>query len=393
MPVKKMAKKNFASRAKKGGQVKTFALAAFLNDFGSDMIYPVWPIFVTSVLGAPMSVLGLLDGLGDALVSISQAVSGYFSDKWRKRKPFIWFGYLCGSASRVGYGLSTVWWHLLPFRVLDRAGKMRDAPRDAMVADASSKANRGSNFGFLKAFDRLGAVFGIIACILVINWLGYRNLFLFAAIPSVIAAALVYFAIREDKPARGKIAKKFEFNVFDGNYKLFLASASLLALASFSYSFLLVFANQEGFQIALLPVFYLVFVIFQSGASIPAGRLADAFGRKPVLALSAALWAASCLSFLYLGGLVATFVSFALFGLHKGSLEPVQKTFVSELAEKRYRGTALGVFQMAVGLCALPASLAAGWLWDAVGSAAMFWLAIALTAASIALLAFVREKR
>lgn len=377
----------------KEDRLKVFSVSAFLNDFGSDMIYPVWPIFVTSVLGAPMAVLGLLDGLGDALVSISQAVSGYLSDKWRKRKPFIWFGYLCGSASRVGYALSTVWWHLLPFRVLDRAGKMRDSPRDAMLADASTRANRGANFGVLKAVDRGGAVFGIIACILVITWVGYRNLFLFAAIPSIIAAALVYFAIREDEPAKGQIARKFELTKFDGNYKLFLASASLLALGSFSYSFLLVFANQEGFQIAFLPVFYLVFVIFQSGASIPAGRLADSLGRKPVLALSAALWAASCLSFLYLGaGIVAVFFSFALFGMHKGSLEPVQKTFVSELAEKRYRATALGVFQMAVGLCALPASLAAGWLWDAFGSQATFWLAILLTLASLALLAFVRER-
>jgi len=119
--------------------VRTFALASFLNDLGSDMIYPIWPFFVISVLGANMAVLGFIDGLGEAIVSISQAASGYISDRIRKRKIFIWTGYLLGSSSRVGYALSTVWQHLIPFRVLDRAGKIRGAPRDAIIADISSK--------------------------------------------------------------------------------------------------------------------------------------------------------------------------------------------------------------------------------------------------------------
>jgi MFS family permease len=105
--------------------VRTFASASFLNDFGSDMIYPVWPLFVTSVLGANMAVLGFIDGLGEAIVSISQAASGYVSDRIRRRKVFIWTGYLFGSLSRVGYALSTVWQQLIPFKILDRAGKIR----------------------------------------------------------------------------------------------------------------------------------------------------------------------------------------------------------------------------------------------------------------------------
>ncbi|MEJ2484008.1 MAG: MFS transporter, partial [Gemmatimonadota bacterium] len=105
--------------------IRTFALASFLNDLGSDMIYPVWPLFVTSVLGANMAVLGLIDGLGEAIVALSQAGSGYISDKIRKRKIFVWIGYFLGSLSRIGYGLSTTWQQLIPLRILDRAGKMR----------------------------------------------------------------------------------------------------------------------------------------------------------------------------------------------------------------------------------------------------------------------------
>jgi len=112
--------------------VRTFAFASFLNDLGSDMIYPVWPLFVTSVLGANMAVLGFIDGLGEAIVSISQAASGYVSDRLRRRKIFIWTGYLFGSLSRIGYALSTLWQHLIPFKIMDMAGKIRGAPRDAI---------------------------------------------------------------------------------------------------------------------------------------------------------------------------------------------------------------------------------------------------------------------
>ena len=115
--------------------VRTFAFASFLNDLGSDMIYPVWPLFVTSVLGANMAVLGFIDGLGEAIVSISQAASGYVSDRLRRRKIFIWTGYLFGSLSRIGYALTTLWQHLIPFKIMDRAGKIRGAPRDAIIAD------------------------------------------------------------------------------------------------------------------------------------------------------------------------------------------------------------------------------------------------------------------
>jgi len=157
-------------------KVRIFGIASFLNDMGSDMIYPVWPLFVRS-LGANMSVLGFLDGLGDALVSISQAISGYISDKIQKRKIFVWLGYLMGAISRIGYALSKNWTHLIPFRILDRAGKIRSAPRDAIIADLSTDQDRGENFGFLRTMDNLGAVVGILLCILLVNFLGFKNSF------------------------------------------------------------------------------------------------------------------------------------------------------------------------------------------------------------------------
>ncbi len=127
MSVEKPSNQQLANRK----IVHTFAWASFLNDIGSDIIYPIWPLFVTEILKANMAALGFIDGLGEAIVSIAKAISGFWSDRIRRRKQFIWTGYLMASLSRFGYAISTIWQHLIPFRILDRAGKIRGAPRDA----------------------------------------------------------------------------------------------------------------------------------------------------------------------------------------------------------------------------------------------------------------------
>ncbi len=371
--------------------VRTFAFASFLNDFGSDMIYPVWPLFVTLVLSADMVILGLLDGLGDAIVSLSQAASGYVSDRTRKRKVFVWTGYLFGSTSRIGYALSTVWQHLVPFRILDRAGKMRGAPRDAIIADVSTKENRGSNFGLLRAMDNLGAVFGIIVCLILFQTIGYTNLFLVAAVPSIVGALLIITFVRETKHSDRKIFKGVSFKDLDSNFRLFLFLSAVFALGSFSYSFLLISSKQLGYQIEFVPILYLIFTAVAAVFSFPFGRLSDRIGRKPVLVLSLVFWSALCLIFVFVQSYLMIGLTFVLYGLHKGSLEPVQKTLVSELAPAEYRASSLGTFQMVTGLLTLPSSLIAGILWEKVGLPAPFILSAILTVVSAVMLLFVRE--
>jgi len=369
--------------------VRTFSVAAFLNDFGSDMIYPIWPLFVTSFLGANMAVLGLIDGLGDALVSLSQAGSGYLSDRLRKRKIFIWIGYLFGSLSRIGYASSTVWQHLIPFRILDRSGKIRSSPRDAIVADASTKENRGRNFGLLRAMDNLGAVCGIIACILLFNYLGYRNLFFLASVPSLISVLLILALIRERKT--GRIYKGLSLKDLSVNLRLFLFLSALFALGSFSYSFLLVYTKEFGFEATFIPVLYLVFTAVASLMSLPFGKLADKLKRKTVLILSYLLFGLMCLGFIYVKSYWGIIILFVLYGLHKAAIEPVQRTFVSELSPTRYRASTLGAFQMVTGLCALPASLIAGLLWVNFGMSSPFYFSLGLTSLAALLMIFVKE--
>ncbi|HPD56434.1 MAG TPA: MFS transporter [Smithellaceae bacterium] len=383
-----MPKKN---KGKNKNSVRVFAWASFLNDLGSDMIYPVWPLFVTSFTGANMAILGLIDGLGEAFVSISKAFSGYLSDRIRKRKIFIWSGYLFGSLSRLGYAFAPAWQWLLPLKILDRSGKIRAAPRDAFVADISNAQNRGGNFGLMKAMDNLGAVCGIIICLLLFEQIGFTNLFLLAALPSLASAFLIYRYIKENKVSDKKLFAPFTFKDLDANFKLFLLLNSIFTLGAFSYSFLLIFADKSGFSAVYLPVFYLIITLTAAIFSLPLGKLADKIGRKKLMYLAFLTWAVICMSFIYSTAPVSIVSAFVFYGIHKAALETVQKTYTAELCPECFRATGLGIFQMAIGICALPASVIAGMLWDKINMQAPFYFSLVISLLACCLLFFVRE--
>ncbi|MFW6160585.1 MAG: MFS transporter [Acidobacteriota bacterium] len=372
--------------------VRTFAAASFLNDLGSDIIYPIWPLFVTQILRANMTALGFLDGLGEALVSLSKFASGYFSDRIKRRKIFIWTGYLFGALSRIGYALSSVWTHLIPFRILDRSGKIRSSPRDALVADISSAEERGKNFGLLRAMDHLGAFCGVLICIAFFNLLGYRLLFALAAVPSLISAGLVFFLIKERKTEKIKLYKGITLKDLNKNFKLFLFLSAVFTLGAFSYSFLLIYAKETGFKPAFVPVLYLIFTAVASLFSTPMGKISDRIGRKPVLLFSFLLWALVLTCFILGESIALVAAGFVLYGAHKGAFEPVQTTFVCELAPQSFRASALGGYQMVTGLCTFPASFLAGILWESWGMLAPFIFSLFLTIVAGILLLFVKKE-
>lgn len=381
-------------------ETRVFGWASFLNDLGSDMISPLWPTFVTSVLGAPVTFLGFIDGLGDAIVSLSQAVSGVISDRMRRRKVFIWIGYLAAGLGRLGYSLAATPGHLVLPKILDRSGKLRDAPRDAFLAEVTERESRGEAFGFVRAMDNFGAVTGILISLALIQFLDIPSIILFAAIPSLFAALLVMIGIREkraepDSRTFPKLAVLFA----NPNLRRFFFANLLFALGAFGFSFLLVAVERSGFPVVSLPIFYLLFTLTAGLGALPFGKLSDRIGRKKVLSIAFGLWALAALGFVLFGrltegrgvGVLFAGLLFILFGLHKAALEPSQRTFAAELAPPEERASTLGSLQFAVGLAAFPASFVAGILWDQLGMATAFGWAFGLAVAGMLMLLTVRE--
>lgn len=371
----------------------TFSIASFLHDAGADMVFSVWPIYVQSVLGANMAALGFIDGLGDAVVSLSQAFGGYLSDRFRKRKVFVMLGYAFGGIARIGYALSRTWLHLVPFRILDRSGKMRTMPRDAIIAEESRHGHRGKRFGLLRLMDNLGAVTGVVLAMSLLGVLGYRLLFLVAAIPSFLAVLLVAVCIPEKRNHRKALANGMRLRDIDGRFRVFLVASAFFSLGTFSYSFLLIAANAAGFPVMTVPLLYLMYTFIAGIASMPFGQLSDRIGRKATMLIAYGCWALTAVVFIVSSHPIAVLFAFVLYGLHCGAFDTVQRAFVSELAPPQFMASAMGVFQMVIGLVSLPASLIAGLLWDKVGPHAPFYLALMLTAIAAVALLCVREKR
>ncbi|MDO8055636.1 MAG: MFS transporter, partial [Candidatus Hermodarchaeota archaeon] len=260
--------------------IQTFGTASFLNDMGSDIVFSIWPVFVTLLTGATLAplILGLVDGVGDMVVNISKGFAGFLSDRIQKRKPFIWSGYVMGASSRIIYGLAPFWQLLVPAKILDRAGKVRGAPRDALIADVSSHKTRGRNFGILRALDNAGATIGVLVTIafvtFLVPWLtvvfsldllaSLRVLFIAAALPTLIGALLVIFRISDYR----KDTKKPQFRIagIKRSLVLFMALSAIFALASFSFSFVTLFAGSYLIFPAInpvlgVPVAYLIFTL------------------------------------------------------------------------------------------------------------------------------------
>lgn len=370
--------------------LKTFGWASFWHDVGSDIVFSVWPIFVTQALGAPVSALGWIDGLGDAIVAMSQAISGWWSDRIGKRKVFVWVGYLVGGLARLGYALAPTWGWLIPFRMMDRTGKMRGSPRDAILSDQSTTENRGRNFGYLRMMDNAGAIVGTLTAVLLLGVLGHRTLFLLAAIPSVLVAIMVYKRIHEAKSQEKKIFKGFHFRDLSPNLVRYFVGSGIFALGSFSYSFLLLYANHSGFMVITVPLLYLLYTVVAALGSLPAGKLADKWGRRPTLLLALAFWAVALLAFAQ-DSWWAIIIAFVLYGAHLATLGPVQTALAAELAPADHVAGTLGSYQMVMGLVALPASVIAGYLWSIYGATVPLLFSFSLTIVAGAVLSTVKR--
>jgi MFS family permease len=369
-----------------------FSASSFLNDLGSDMLQPIWPIFVTKVIGADAAFLGLIDGIGNAAVYFSQFASGYISDAIKKRKIFIWAGYFFAAIGKLGYFISTVPLLLVPSKILDRMGKMRDAPRDAIITEIFPAKERGEAFGFIRAFDRAGAVLGILASLYLLHIaFPIRSIIFISVIPSILAALLILFFIKERNtttPVK-KLALP-SFKSFDKNFLLYLTSLGLIGTSTFSFSFLLLGAGELGYKETSLPILYLLFTSVAAITSYSFGKLGDKRGSKNILTVSYLLWIGTALCFILPWANLLVPFTFILYGLFIGAYEPISRAIIGNITKEEHRATALGTTSFITGIVSLPSSLIAGILWQAFGFKTSFIFSIVIAIIALAILRFVK---
>ncbi|MCK4571693.1 MFS transporter [candidate division WOR-3 bacterium] len=375
--------------------VKALGFVSLLNDAASEMIYPLLPIFLISVLGAGPGALGVIEGIAETTASLLKLFSGWISDKLKKRKFLILIGYSLAAFGRPLISITIAWWQVAVIRFIDRVGKgVRTSPRDALISLSTPENIRGKSFGFHRAMDHTGAIIGpVVAMVLLKYGMSLKNIFLWALLPGIITVIIVIFFVREKRVISESKKVDFKLSVLSRNFKTYLFIIILFTLGNSSDAFLILKAKDTGIPIALIPLLWIVLHFVKMSTSIPGGVWSDKIGRRRVIVTGWMVYALIYLGFGFSSNIWQIWGLFALYGIYFGLTEGVGKAFVSDLVTKEFHGTAFGFYHLAVGIAAFPSSVIFGFIWQRFGSLTAFTYGAALAGfASILLLSLVREK-
>jgi MFS family permease len=372
--------------------------ASLFSDISGEMIYPILPLFLTGTLGAPATVIGLVEGIAVGTGNAIGGFSGWISDRLGRRKPVAFFGYALTAATRPVIATAQVWPLVLAARFAERFGKgIRNAPRDALLAEATEARYRGRAFGFERAMDSLGAVLGPLVALAVVNWarLDVRSIFLISAIPATIATLLI-LTVKEKREKVVKGAGKISLSLAGTTrqYRRLLVIMGVFGLANSANSFLILRAQQLGLAsgatasqaLSETILAYALFNLVAALASYPAGAASDKLGRRNLLIAGFAVYALSYLGFALASEVWMVWPLFALYGLFPALTEGVAKAMAVDTAGRAGHATIIGILSMVNGLTQIAASYIGGVLWDTVNSQATFYFGAALSAIAVVML-------
>lgn len=356
----------------------SLGLVSLFTDVSSEMIYPLLPIFLTSVLGMGTTFVGLVEGVAEATASLLKLFSGWVSDRIGKRKTLVVFGYTLSTFTRPLVAAATAGWHVLLIRFLDRVGKgIRTSPRDALIADSCPEGEHGRAFGFQRAMDHAGAVMGPLIAFFFLTFITqqYRLLFWAAYLPGLVALIILIRGVSERQPTPTRVAApriQFTFQPFDSRFKIFLFIIILFSLGNSSDAFLLLKAKEAGVPVSLIPILWMVLHLVKSLSATPGGILSDRLGRRGVIIAGWMIYSGVYWCFAWAETPVTVWILFAIYGLFYGLTEGGERALVADLVEPNLRGTAYGLYHFSIGISTLPASILMGLLWEKVSSKAAF---------------------
>ncbi len=383
------------------GAVYILGIVSFFNDVASEMLYPVMPIFLNQVLGAPVAVIGLIEGVAEGSAAVFKTIFGRWSDRLGRRKPFVFGGYSASALSKLVIALSNAWFGVFVGRVIDKFGKgLRTGARDALLLDASSQTNRGLVFGFHRAMDSAGAVVGPLIALLLLQLFNdnIRRILYVAVIPSLVAVMLVAFVReikRPAKTARAQAPPKFTVSLkpMPRELKVFLLAFGLFSLGNSSDSFLILRSQNLGLGLSLVVLAYIVYNLVYMLASTPAGIVADKIGPQRVFIAGLIIFVLVYTGFAFNRSAAGVWLLFAIHGLYIALTDGVSKALVGQYITQDQAGGVYGLLQTITGLGILLASVIGGLLWTLIGPAATFGFGAILGAAALLIFAFAGDGR
>jgi MFS family permease len=373
--------------------VRNLGWVSFFNDVSSEMIYPLLPLFLTQVLGAGVLFIGLIEGIAESVSSFLKLFSGWFSDRFQRRKGIILFGYSLASITRPFMGLASSAFHILFLRFFDRVGKgLRTSPRDALLSQSCKEEERGKAFGFQRAMDHAGAMAGpLIASLLMVALTkDLRVIFIFSFIPALFCLLILYRGVTDiqGKQTLSSTPFKPQWKTWNRKFKFFLLIITLFTLGNSSDAFLLLRAKDLGIDIVSIPILWSVHHLSKTIFSVPGGILSDRIGRKGVMIFAWTVYGLVYLGFAFASKNYHIWLLFFIYGLYFGLAEGTERAWVADLVEESKRGTAYGVYHFFIGVATLPASLLMGLIWKTIGVqwAFSFGAVMALIAAFLAMI-------
>ena len=368
-------------------------LTSFLTDTSIKMIYSVMPMFLMSI-GASKTSLSLIEGVAESTASLIKSLSGFWSDKIGKNKPFMLIGYGLSALIVPLYTFVVSPFQVLILRFIERFGKgIRTAPRDSLVAGSVTNGETGRGFGFQKAMDNSGAILGPLGAfgLLLLFPEDYRKIFLIAGIPAILSIFVIIFGIKEAKKDKDSLFKKFHFRDFSKKFYLFLGIVFIFTLGNSTDTLLLVKANEVGVKVTFIPLVYLITNLVSVVLAIPIGTLSDKIGKEKILLFGYMIYAIVYFGFGITSSIEVIVFLFALYGLYSATTDGIQKAFISDSVDSNKQGTGLGIYNALLGIALLPASMIAGVLYDKVNSSVPFYFG-AVTSVVSAILLFIMTK-
>ncbi len=372
-----------------GRNVYWMGAVSFFADIAGEMIAPLLPLYMTTVLGAPPTAVGIVEGTAELSASVFRGVGGWWSDRAGARKPTVVFGYSLSAFAKPALALAAGWPGLLVARFADRAGKgLRGAARDALIASSTDKENLGKAFGLHRAMDTAGAVAGpLIALWLLSAGLSYRSIFLWAGVPAFTAVLVLVLFVREAQAV--KTAPKpvpLASTPLSPKFWKFLAVYGIFALGNSSDSFILLKGRAAGMTATAVVLAYVLFNVVNASLATGIGHLADRFGRRLTVAVGMGVYSLCYLGFARASTSGLLWPLFALYGLQAALIEGSFRAAVADASDLGNRGLAQGVFQGTAGVLAFTASTLAGLMWTKISPAAPFYFGAACAATAAVLL-------